>query len=174
MILRSDEEILNALRKAAKAEKRIIAAAGWKQGQRERELKLSIALQTPKDLIAGLELRGNAILNQLDKNVTFQVTLDIRGQIFRLERIDWRPQNPHVNRFGPPGLRGLSVESAYHSFDLNSTLDLETIVRGNLPIAKPLNPEPNDFNELLISLREYLSIMNAEEIMEPPWSPTLL
>jgi hypothetical protein len=123
--------------------------------------------------IAGLRLRATAIKNRPDASVTFQ--LEYQRPKFpgsALSRVEWRPAGgAHNNRgLGPPEHRNKFITGThYHPFDLNWQDAASQVGRGNLPIAIPLVPEPEDFAVLVAFVAQEFRIPNANIVSEPPW-----
>lgn len=169
------DEILALMRLAYDAPKEALGALDWKADkQRERILRIPIACDCHPANVTGVSIIGSAWADEPDQRVTFQLLVDADGTEYRIARIDWRPRQPHTNKYGPDDLRGLTVETSIHDFPENSALGLEMMQSKNLPIAKPIEPGPQNFNELLDYLRGMFQLRNALDIPEPPWAPQLL
>jgi len=56
-----------------------------------------------------------------------------------------------------------------HSFGLNWVLGDARMLKENLPIAVPILPDPEGFNQLLALVSNEFRIGNAGDIPIPPW-----
>lgn len=169
------EEILEIMRAAYEAPKDALGPLDWKPDkQRERILRIPIACDCYPLNITGVSIMGTAWADEPDERVTFQLLVDIQGKDYRISRIDWKPRQGHTNKFGPPEYRGLTVLSSIHDFPENADMGLDKMMSMNLPIAKPIEPDPQNFNGLLIYLRDTFRLRNALDIPEPPWAPQLI
>ncbi|WLR92966.1 hypothetical protein [Shinella zoogloeoides] len=168
----NETRVLQLMQAAYEANKVALPPIGWKQDrQRERILRVPIVCDCGQPSgLTGVSIIGTAWTDEPDARVTFQLAIDIDGTDFRIARIDWRPRQPHTNKIGPPGLRGLTAYTSVHDFPENADLGLETMQKNNLPIVKKIDPEPPDFNELLSYVRVTFKLDNASEIPVPPWS----
>lgn len=163
------------MRSAYDARKFALAPLGWiNDRRRPAYLRIPIICDCPDEPeLIGISLEGTAWVDRPDRHVGFQLKIDIGGKDYRIARVDWRPRSPHTNKLGPLHLRGKTVETSIHDFAENAALGLELMLSLNLPIAKPIEPEPADFNELLHYIRGNLRLENASDIPTPPWSQQL-
>ena len=167
--------VLAALEQAYGAPKEAMPPLDWKADlQNARYLRVPIVCDCGQVSLIGVSIVGTAWTDEPDERVTFQLIMDINGANYRIARIDWRPRQPHTNRLGPPELRGISALTSIHDFPENAALGLELMQTGNLPVVKPIEPEPEDFNGLLHYLRDTFHLANATDIPAPPWAPQLL
>jgi hypothetical protein len=63
--------------------------------------------------------------------------------------------------------------SQYHPFDLNRVLGFDRMVSENLPVAVPLNPDPEDFRALARRAGALFNIEGMEALPAPEWEPRL-
>lgn len=171
----TEEEILAIMRLAYESPKQAIGALGWvPDKQRETILRIPLACDCHPANVTGVSIMGTAWTDEPDERVTFQLLVDIEGKDHRIARIDWRPRAAHTNRFGPDELRGLTLFTSIHDFPENAALGLSEMQTRNLPVVKPIDPEPENFNGLLVYVRDTFLLGNALDIPEPPWSPPLI
>jgi hypothetical protein len=106
----------------------------------------------------GLQLRGSALKRCWDRNVTFQLEVAPAGRKARpFYRIDWRPLTPHTNHQGPPELRFEVIAGSHeHRLEDNCVEHEDRNADGNLPTARPIEPEPETYERLLAWLRNGL------------------
>lgn len=168
-----EDEILEMMRLAFNAPKTSEGEYDWKEAQRERFLRLPVACDCFPANVTGVSISGTAIVDEPDRRVTFQMIIDVAGVDYRIARIDWRPRNPHTNKYGGPEVRGATVETSIHPFEENAELGLTLMQSGNLPIAIEIDPEPSTFNDLLLYLRDTFRLEDALDIPVPPWAPAL-
>ncbi|MBB4004446.1 hypothetical protein [Aurantimonas endophytica] len=173
--MNDEESILASLATAYEAPKIALPPIDWKvDRQNARYLRVPIVCDcAPVDLL-GVSIVGTAWTDEPDERVTFQLIMDVNGTNYRIARIDWRPRQPHTNRVGPAELLGLMAMTSIHDFPENAALGLEAMQAGNLPVVKPIDPEPDSFNALLQYLRDTFQLDNAMDIPAPPWAPQLL
>lgn len=170
--MKDEAAILAALGAAYGAEKRTISALDWKpDAQHGHMLRIPIACDCGP-AITGVSIIGTAFQLESDERVTFQLCADVDGQDYRIARIDWKPRQPHTNRYGPT--KGLTLFTSIHDFAENEALGLNKMQTENLPIVSPIVPEPPDFSALLIYVRDTFKLIDAKEIPVPPWSRSLL
>ena len=168
-----ESSIVSALEAAYLSPKLALPPLDWKPDRNQpRILRIPIARQCSDADVIGVSIIGTAWLNEPDGRVTFQMCVDIQGIDYRVARVDWRPRQPHTNRFGPT--KGLTAMTSIHDFPENMELGLKIMQSQNLPIVKPIAPEPRDFSALCIYVRDTFRLDNAEQIPVPPWSQPLL
>lgn len=171
----NETEILDIMRVAYTASKEAVGSLDWKPDkQRENILRIPIVCDCFPSDVFGVSITGTAWADQPDERITFQLMVDIQGLDYRVARVDWRPRQPHTNKLGPPGLRGRTVMTSVHDFPENATVGLDKMQSMNLPIAKAIEPEPQDFAGLLVYVRDIFHLQNAIDIPEPPWAPMLI
>ncbi len=171
----TEEEILNLMQLAYSSPKEAIGALNWRADrQREQIVRIPIVCDCYPADITGVSIVGMAWTEEPDERVTFQLLIDVEGRDYRIARIDWRPRQEHTNKFGPNELRGRTFLTSIHDYPENADLGLDHMQSFNLPVVKPIDPEPPNFNELLRYLRDTFHLRNALDIPVPPWSPRLL
>jgi len=158
------------------AEKELSAVPVWIDRGSDG-LEVSATLEVGGVTVEGLTLRGTARKPLMDRHVTFQ--LEYRhSQIIGgpVARIEWRPLNPHNNKgLGPKRLQHvIQTSSHHHLFDLNWRRSEEGVLKGDLPIAVPLEGEPKNFRALLAVVGKKFRINNIQIIPLPPWQPRML
>lgn len=146
-------------------------------GERGAEgLEFSAPLEIDGVTVEGLTLRGRARKPLADREVAFQLEYH-HAQIIggAVGRIEWRPLNPHSNKgLGPKHLRHvIQAGTHHHRFDLNWQHSQEAVLRGNLPIAVPLD-DPGNFRALLAVVGKEFKISNIQWVTLPPWEPRML
>jgi hypothetical protein len=140
-------------------------------------LEFTVPLETSGVVIEGLSLRGRARKSLADREVIFQLEYH-RPQIVGgpVGRIEWRPLNGHNNKgLGPKEWRyRLQEGSHHHRFDLNWAHSKEGCLRGDIPIAVPLNNDPSNFRALLAVIGKEFTIGKIQQISVPPWEPAMI
>lgn len=158
------------------AEKTALPFHPWRELE-NRKLMIVSALEIDGVTIEGLALRGSAIKNLPNEAVTFQLECvhDPARRDLPIDRVDWRPLNPHNNRGkGPEEWQFVEISgSHHHKFGLNWLPDETRMLQRNLPIAIPLVPDPASFEDLIEFVRDCFRI-NSLEIPIPPWEANLL
>jgi hypothetical protein len=158
-----------------KAEKKLSGAPAW-IGRGVDGLEISTPLEVDGVTVEALTLRGTARKPLADRHVMFQLEYH-HSQIIGgpVARVEWRPLQPHNNKgLGPKHLRhALQSGSHHHRFDLNWRRSEEGVLRGEIPIAVPLD-DPGNFRALLALVGEEFTINNMQIITLPPWEPSML
>jgi hypothetical protein len=158
------------------AQKTLAGAPGWVLAEADR-----LTLVSPVDIdgvtIEGLRFRVNTIQSEPDANVTCQLEyFPPVGKGGPIARVDWRPFHRHSNKMrGPHHLRNILISSSHHhSFDLNWNDQNQAMLKHNLPIATPIDPDPQDIGSLLAFVEKVFRISNAQSLPVPPWKAGLL
>jgi hypothetical protein len=99
-----------------------------------------------------------------------------RGRNEHLIRIEWRPLAPHTNNNKAPERYRLMIicTSHIHRFEHNYFEAGSRMVRGNLPHAIPLEPDPSDFGDLLEVAAKELMISDLSRVATPPWQARMV
>lgn len=124
----------------------------------------------------GLVLAGRASATIVDRHVSLMLVyhnaLNLGGAI---DRIDWKPVDAHVNKgVGPSRLRFNRIERTHrHSWELNATLGVKAVVN-DLPVAEPVDPEPQDWGSLLHLAATCWRFADLSMVPAPPWQYGLL
>ena len=139
-------------------------------------LSLKSALGVEGVLREGYLLRINCLLKHPNKNVTIQMEREIDGRSRPFIRIEWNPKTQHTNpNKGPSQYRLKKIDTSHiHRPEENFELGLEkAILRGNLPIAIPLESNPQDWEALMALAGGLLNVRDLAKIKEPPWKAML-
>jgi hypothetical protein len=166
----SEDKIIEKLEYMLYARKELTVVTGWTPSGRGVSLVSSFDIDGVTQ--EGARFRATALPAFPDRNVVLQLEFHPptgRGGTF--VRIEWRPLRAHSNRgLGPPKYRfRLIGGSQLHSFELNKALGFSMMVRDNLPIAIPLEPEPPDFVTFLNVAGKLFHIIDLDRIPFPPW-----
>lgn len=151
----------------------------------EDQLTFAAALDIDGVTQIGLRLRGVCKRDFPYRNVTFQIEYLFRDRPkpAPVVRVDWRPMNPHTNKnIGPAEWRLAQFHCSHiHPFQENydwmigNGLPLAENLRANLPIATPLEHDPNDVTGLVTLVGQCFNIDGVAAIPAPPWTaPRLL
>jgi hypothetical protein len=123
----SEARVLDAMRQAYEAPKTAIPPIDWKQDrQRARYLRVPIVCDCGPNEPIGVSILGTAWTDEPDARVTFQLAIDLNGTDYRIARVDWRPRQPHTNKVGPPGLRGITAYTSIHDYLENAALGVRS------------------------------------------------
>jgi hypothetical protein len=68
----------------------------------------------------------------------------------------------------------LQTGSHHHRFDLNWARSPDAVLRGELPIAVPIENEPTSFRALLALVGKEFRIKKIQSVAVPPWQPSML
>lgn len=137
------------------------------------------ALEIDGVVIRGLVLHGGCYPSKPGCHVTFELRIaKVVGRPARpLARIDWRSlTGGHSNqrRWGTEWAGKTVGPSHFHDFWLNYSQETGRLKSANLPVASPLDPEPDSFFALRDFTRQALKIANMERVEEPGWERKLL
>ncbi|MGD0187014.1 MAG: hypothetical protein ABSC25_17430 [Roseiarcus sp.] len=158
------------------AEKTLSATPEWFV-QDSEWLGFSCPLDVDHVTISGYRICGKAMLCQADQHVILQMENHTpSGRGGAITRIEWRPMNYHNNKgLGPLEYRFREIRCSHlHPFDLNWTLDAKAVRRGHLPIALPINPDPENFREFLALVGREFRIRDIQRVGTPPGQPQLI
>lgn len=153
--------------------------AGW--GVPDEDDK-SMSFTAPLDIdgvtIPHFWLRGRCIVDQPDREVTFQLEVGSDGVRTRtpLIRADWRPLcGGHGNGSGSFELADTIITGSHlHAFDLNWLEDEQRMRASNLPVACGITEPLQSFSDLLDFVKIQFRINGIEKITEPEWIEKLL
>lgn len=102
-----------------------------------------------------------------------QVEWDAPRNTHALARIDWKVGHTNPNK-GPSELRLERIESSHvHEFDLNYLRLERRMMQKNLPIARPLSPDPNSLEEFFATAQVEFKIKGLAQIARPPFQAGL-
>lgn len=167
--------ILEEMRAVLAATKIGQTPAGWSEGKRSDQLTLALPLDVHAPVLSTAHLRFRAERRHVGRNVSATLIITLAGRDLHAWRLDWRPDHPHDNKVGPWNLRGLTVEgTGIHEFEPNAWLGLEAMQAGNLPVCRPVEHDPHDFDAMVRLVCDSLQIALTEPIYSPLWSPRLL
>lgn len=123
---------------------------------------------------AGLVLRGGAMAQLRDQNVTFELAVTKPGILKRipLARVEWRSiRGGHSNkRRGKSEWRGKRVGATHlHAFELNWLPEQRRMRGTNLPIARPIEEDLQSFESLRSYIGNLFRISNIGIVSVPAW-----
>ena len=155
------------------ADKRLAEVTEWSLVGRRLELKLPLEIEGL--IYEQFFFRASALEHLPDQLVTYQLEyhgVDIAGGTGPLCRLEWRPKGVHNNRGrGPDELKFTDQRgSHFHSFSDNWDPEAGALLKDNLPIARPLEPEPETFEESLLLAGALFRVSNIGLIKPPEWS----
>lgn len=158
------------------AEKSMSSTMDWVERGPD-SLEFTVPLEIDDVVIQGLMFRGRTRKSLMDREVVFQLEFHrqeiVGGSICRIE---WKPLNIHNNKgLGPQKFRYIQQKySHHHRFDLNWERSQEAVLKGDLPIAIPLDPDPPNYRELLAVVGKEFRINKIQSVTVPPWAPAML
>ena len=122
-------------------------------------------------LAEGLTLRILALADRIDEDVTVLLVGAAEGQKPRaMDRIDWRPGHVHPNRKGPKELRHVPLFGTHrHSFERNWLSTEQRFLKGNLPIADPIEEGAEGYEDLIALTANCFKINGLLALAPPPW-----
>jgi hypothetical protein len=141
------------------------------------QLSLVSALEVDGVTMASVQLRMRAFLDEPERAVMIQLEYNPpKGRSERLIRIEWRPISPHTNNNKAPEPYRLMIlrTSHIHRFEHYYYAAGERMVRGNLPHAMPIEPDPSTFGELLELAAKELRISDLHRVATPPWQARMV
>jgi len=158
------------------SEKLLARRSKWIQPDSEN-LRLSCPLDIDGITVAGLEFCAYATRQFHNEGVRLQLQyLPPKGRSYPFCRIDWKPFHEHCNNGrGPADLKLLRMTGSHiHSFELNFIPETDTLRQHNLPIAEPLTPDANSFEDLLDFTAKLFRIGNMDWVSSPPWQGKMI
>ena len=127
--------------------------------------------------VAGLFLRLRVPERIPEHGLVAQLELQTKtgGAVERLARIEWRASHLNAGR-GPEHLRFTAIHDRthYHAFHFNYVEADDRMLAGNLPVAEPLEPEPETPRQFLSLVRQTLMIRDLDSITLPSVQGKLL
>ncbi len=143
------------------------------------KLRLLVALEDQWGVtIEGLVLRGRAVKDLPDREVMLQLEFphERERNDNAIERIDWKPLQPHNNKHrGPLEWRYQIQRGTHlHEFDLNWLEGEQRMRKSNLPIARPIIQPIQSVTSLLEFCEKQFNITGLTALPLPPWEETLL
>jgi len=146
----------------------------WKpESNRGNFLRLNAAISIDGVLQEGLNFYGRTTIDTPDRNVTLGMAFtSLSGRGVQLYRAEWRPISGHNNRgFGPQDLQHVEQTSSHcHDLVRNKELGGDIWRVRGLPLALPIQPEPQTFSAFLEFVGETLNLLNVSSVPEPPWT----
>jgi hypothetical protein len=128
----------------------------------------------------GLTLKGAAIINRPNANVTFEirVTGASARRSFALMRACWRSlKGGHSNqrrwRQLVPETEKRTTASHFHPFELNWDANSGRLLGDNLPLAQSIPDTLSTFAEFRQFVAQAFNISNMHVVSEPPWEYSL-
>jgi hypothetical protein len=141
------------------------------------QLCLVSALEADGVTMEAVQLRMRALQDEPDRAVMIQLEYNPpRGRNERLIRVEWRPLTSHTNdNRAPEPYRLMIIRTSHmHRFEHNYNEAGDRMVRGNLPRAIPLEPDPANFGELLEVASKELKISDLSRVTVPPWQARMV
>ncbi|WP_299720300.1 hypothetical protein [Tardiphaga sp.] len=133
---------------------------------------LTASLEIEGATVPGLELRGGAAQSLPDRAVRFQIQYrPPRSHCVHLGRAEWRPIGIHTNRaVGPPHLQMMRIgETHIHEFEHNWLPEEGRMREGDLPVARPVRPDLQSFDEFLVFVGKEFRISEIHKVERPSW-----
>ena len=169
-----EASILDEMRLAVGSDKLAGDPTGWVTSENGHDALLKVLpVEVHAPTIGTARLIWRAVRRSPDRDASVTLVTTIQGKDLTAWRMDWRPLLPHTNTCGPVRLKGLTVKTGIHEFGCNSRLGMRTMQSRNLPICVPVEPEPHDFDAFVRYVCKTLNVSLTEQVLGPPWSPTL-
>jgi hypothetical protein len=167
-----DAVLLTALTNFLAANKALAMPVTWVTDDRGN-FRFSRPLDVDGVTEESLLLFGRAVPTLPGRAVTLGLSwVDATGAGGHFDRLDWRPMDDHNNRgHGPPALRHVpQAGSHHHRLADNGSLamGLAQAIRENLPVAVPLDPDP-DWPGFLAEAASRWRIHDLVTAPTPPW-----
>jgi hypothetical protein len=170
----TEEEIVEDMRRILKSDKNSGDFPGWKDGSGRDALVLTLPLDVLAETVGTARSVIRCVRGSPDRDCSATLIATIQGRDLHLWRMDWKPQYSHTNRCGPRSLRGVISETGIHEFERNAALGLRRMQADNLPLCIPVDDVPHDFDAFIRYVCQSLKIAPLDQILGPPWSPSLL
>ncbi len=173
----SDASLFSALGTLLTAPKTPSSPVAWVEDD-QGNFRFSRPLEIDGVTEAGFVLFGRAATSLPGEDVTLGLRwLDMRAGGGHFDRLDWRPKHRHNNKgHGPPEFRHMVIDGTHHHRLADNAalpVGLAQAMRDNLPIAVPLEPEP-DWPIFLAEAARCWNIPTLIHTPEPPWQYDLL
>lgn len=156
------------------SEKSLLLEPKWAKPHREDGCTwFNAPLEIDDDVVPGLVLHASAMISEPQRHVSFELRLEKTPGRKKtpISRFDWRAIGGHSNkRFcSDRRWRGERVDDThYHDFWLNYS-KADGKLRKELPCARNIDEEVNDFNDVLEFVGKSFRIKNIEVVPEPTW-----
>lgn len=172
-----DAALLRELSDILAAEKALTMAVRWVEDG--AWLRFAATLDIGEVTEDRLRLQGRAHAGMADRSVSLVLTWQgAVGRPLPFERLEWRPQDRHVNKpVVPKPHRGRVIETSHrHALALNArtTIGLAAAMAENLPAAEALDPEPADWEAFAAVAAGAWRIAGLVHLPPPPWQYDLL
>lgn len=147
----------------------------WKRGPNGlRSLKLTVPLEVEGVIAEGFSLIGNTLVDLPERNVTFILNYSDPsgyGHGVHLGKAEWKPISGHNNKgWGPAEWQLKEMTCSHcHCFNDNLALGGDVWKKRKLPLALPITPDPDSFDDFLEFVGEKFRILNTSLIPTPPW-----
>lgn len=159
-----------------RAEKRIPGNVQWVLRD-PRWLALTASVDIDGVTVAGLSIRGKALLSYPEGAVTLQLQFQAaRGKAQHLVRAEWKPIKPHTNSGrGPADWRFKSIPGSHiHRFDDNYLEHEHRMYAGAQQSAVPLPEIVDSYERFLEFCGKEFRVNNMDVLPAPPWQPRML
>lgn len=174
MSIIDEAELIDEMRLAVCSDKLAGDPTGWVSNANGHDSLIQVLpLDVQSTTTGTARLIWRAVRHCPDRDVSVTLVVTSQGRDLTAWRMDWRPHLPHTNTCGPSNLKGLTIDTGIHEFDCNARLGLKVMQSKNLPICTPVDPEPHDFDAFVRYVCKTLNVALTEQVLGPPWSPTL-
>lgn len=156
------------------ADKSLSAITGWRPVNQKNELSAGIEIDAV--IQQGVSFRANCRPHLPDESVSLLLLAEIKGKPRPFARVDWRgSEHNNHNRALCAAYWGQAAGRT-HFHDPRDHLHIEMAVLfgggEDLPIARAIAPEPQNFHDLLATSATLLNINNLTKLPAPPWPRT--
>ncbi len=152
--------------------KRLIGPLDWILLNQTR--RVAAALEISGVVAPGVGFRMTCYPDLPDEKVAVILLAEIKRKPRPFARIDWRGQ-AHENRHSAAGsfLYTDAGRTHFHDPNLHHGFSIDELfgAKLDLPVARKIEPEPANYEELLAASSDLLHIENLKDIPVPPWSP---
>lgn len=163
----------------ARAQKELPSGLVWSDAAHDLRSRprheARVALSTEGIGLEGVFLRiwCPKTLNAYGFGLQLECQLESRRPV-PIARMDWKDGHTNPSK-GPVRLRLMDIPSTHvHSFDDNYIAAEDRMRSGNLPIAAPIIPDPENIPEFLAVAEELLRIRGLTKVKQPPYQGDLL
>jgi hypothetical protein len=161
-----------SLKELVEAEKKFAEVTEWSRSGQRLELKLPLEIDGIVE--EQFFFRACALAHLPDEQVTYQLEyhgISIPGGTGPLCRLEWKPKGTHNNKGqGPAELRFIDQTGThFHSFEDNWCEKNGALLRDNLPVARPITQDIQDFTESLLLAGNLFRIKNIGLVKTPEW-----
>lgn len=157
---------------AVNAPKRILAFSPWKPVN--DTLRITGNLEADGVIMGGVTFMAMCAPERPDERMAINLLAEIKQKPRCIARVDWRGLGHGNTLAGCVPYRFVDAgRTHFHDPELHRLFGFDELFGEgiDLPVALPLDPIPDNFNDLLAQAGVLLHIENLKDMPVPPWEP---